>query len=551
MYSTESLPDKMSERMAYPKRAGTIGPVSGKPETGGDAASLEKLNVPENHRRLAAAVEQAAESFILLDKYRTVRYVNPAFERLMGCTREETINREPDFFKRDGHHEAFHQTIWDTVGEGRVWTGRLTHRMRNATPCEVEMTISPVQDEVGTIQNYVIILRDVSHEAKLEKQLRQVQKMEAIGALAGGIAHDFNNILAPILGYAELALRKISKDDPFRNNFELIFNSARRATELVKQILTFSRQTEQERRTVQAVPIVKEVLKLLRASLPSTIEIRRKITPEAASSKILADPTQIHQIVMNLCANAGYAMRKKGGVLDVSMAVVNLDAGFISQYPSLKPGPHVRLSISDTGIGMDEKTRQRIFEPYFTTKPQGDGTGMGLAVVYGIVKNHGGAISVYSEPGTGSIFHVFFPAIKAKAPPNVNLPPTIPTGTERILFVDDEQSMVRMGQEMLNQLGYTVSVRYSSIDALEAFRAKPDQFDLIITDQTMPNMTGTDLAGEILKIRSDIPIILCTGFSELIDEKEAKSMGFGGFLMKPILMADMANVIREVLPQKS
>jgi nitrogen-specific signal transduction histidine kinase len=391
----------------------------------------------------------------------------------------------------------------------------------------------------------VAVKRDVTEEVKLETKLRQAQKMEAIGTLAGGIAHDFNNILSLIMGYTELAMHNVSEGSRVRDNMDKVFKASERARDLVKQILAFSRHTEQEQKPVQIHLIAKESLKLLRPSFPTTIEIRQNIT---STGTVMADPTQIHQVIMNLCTNAYHAMSDKGGILEVSLTDVELDSDYTAKHLDTHPGPYLKLTVSDTGHGMKKKVLNRIFDPYYTTKEKTGGTGMGLAVVHGIVKSHGGVITVYSEPGKGSTFNVFLPRTESAegvVEPEEIIP--LPIGKERILFVDDEPFIVDIGKGMLEHLGYTVVTRTSPIEALEAFKAMPDKFDLVITDMTMPKMTGDELAKELMKIRSDIPIILCTGFSELINEEKAKAMGIRAFVMKPVVQRELANAVRKAL----
>jgi len=384
----------------------------------------------------------------------------------------------------------------------------------------------------------------------LEEQLHQTQKMEAIGALAGGIAHDFNNILTAISGYAELANLETPEGSKAKDNLRQSIKATHRARDLVQQILAFSRQSKQERKPLDIRPIIKEVLKLLRASLPSTIEIRQNM--EGDLGVIEADPTQIHQVLMNLCTNAAQAMSDDGGVLEVSLTKFDMDRGTLAFYPDLEPGPYLKLRVSDTGHGMPPEILQRIFDPYFTTKEPGKGTGLGLTVVHGIVKSHGGAIGVASEPGKGTSFDVYLPRVDIVIRPVEveRLEPPLLGGRERVLFVDDEKAIVEIGQKMLERLGYEVVGRTSSVEALELFRAKPESFDLVITDLTMPNMTGDKLAQELLNLRPDTPIILCTGFSERITEEKAKSLGIREFIMKPLVMKDLAKVMRRVLDRQ-
>ncbi|MDY6851592.1 MAG: ATP-binding protein, partial [Thermodesulfobacteriota bacterium] len=382
---------------------------------------------------------------------------------------------------------------------------------------------------------------------KLEAQLRQAQKMEAIGILAGGIAHDFNNILGGITGYTELALMDMAPRDKSREYLNQVLKAGDRARELVKQILAFSRQVEPELRPIKIGPTVNEALKLLRASLPTTIEIKRRLDPDIGS--VMADPTQVHQVLMNLCTNAAHAMRPKGGVLEVSTNEVDIDAGTAARHHDLRPGRYARLTVCDNGQGMSKEVLERIFDPFFTTKERGQGTGMGLAVAHGIIKSHGGTIKAYSEAGKGSSFQVFLPVTPLEPGETPRAGKPIPMGLESILFVDDEKVLVDVGQLVLERLGYRVDGRTSSLEALKAFQTHPEKYDLVITDQTMPQMTGMELAEKLLLIRPDIPIILCTGFSESINPDLARDMNIQRFLMKPLIASELGTAIRKALGQ--
>ena len=379
---------------------------------------------------------------------------------------------------------------------------------------------------------------------KLESQLRQAQKMEAIGTLAGGIAHDFNNILAALIGYAEMAVDDVEEGSLLRANLREVLIAANRAKDLVKQILAFSRQAEQESRPVKVGLIVKEVLKLLRASLPTTIQIRQDIQSDSA---VLADPTQIHQVLMNLCTNAGQAMEEKGGTLEVNLVDVEPEADFEVKHRGMKPGPYIKLTVNDTGQGMAPDMLDRIFDPYFSTKDTNEGTGLGLSVVHGIVKSCGGTVTANSKPGRGSTFDVFLPAIESEAEAETWPDEPAAKGTERILLIDDEEVVGNMGKQMLESLGYEVTTRTDGLEALELFKCHPDRFDLVITDMTMPKVTGEDLAAKLMEVRPDIPVILCTGFSAKINKQRAMALGIRAFVYKPVLRRQMATAIRQVL----
>jgi len=426
----------------------------------------------------------------------------------------------------------------------------LPHRKASGEIRTVEVRSTPISVN-GKIQLFSII-NDITERMQAEEernslqaQLQQVQKMEAIGTLAGGIAHDFNNILGALLGYAEIALEDCPPGSLVSNEIEQILKAGKRARDLVKQILAFSRQAQTERMPLQPSVMVKETVKMLSSTLPATIEIKQDIDPDAGP--ILADPTQIHQILMNLCTNAYQAMEEHGGMLTISLKMKDLTEKDLETEPRLQPGPFVHLSIKDTGEGIAPEIRDRIFDPYFTTKEIGKGSGMGLAILHGIVKSYNGFVTCRSTLGEGSVFDVFLPRIADEAVPEITSAVPIQGGDEHILLVDDESMLVEMGHKMLERLGYHVTSMTGSVEALRAFQDQPQVFDLVITDQTMPVMTGSDLARHMLQIRPDLPIILCTGYSNHISEEKARALGIQGFAMKPLVRKEIAVLIRRVL----
>jgi PAS domain S-box-containing protein len=503
----------------------------------------------ESEVRYRTFFENTGTAMLIIEEDMVVSLMNCEFAKLTGYAKNEIEGKKKwtEFVTEENLEimKEYHQLRRVNPSDApKSYESRIIDRGGNVKDIFVTITMIP-----GTHKSVASII-DITDLKRLETQIRQAQKMEAIGTLAGGIAHDFNNILGAIMGYTDLALSNREMDSQLRNYLERVYQAGERARDLVKQILTFSRQTEQERTPVQIAVIVKEVLKLMRSSLPTTIEIQQDIITPPGRDVVLADPTQIHQVLMNLCTNAAHAMRAKGGILGVSIWDIDADAAFVEQYPEMEPGPYIKLTVSDTGHGMDAAVKERIFEPYFTTKGVGEGTGLGLAVVQGIVKSRGGAIFVTSEPGKGSIFHIFLPRYEGESPSRVEEEEAPHAKDERILFVDDEKMLVDMGKDMMETLGYRVTAATNSIEALEIFRNAPEAFDLLFTDMTMPKMIGTELAKECMTIRPDIPVILGTGFSDMIDEKKAKELGIRAFVMKPYVITTIAKAIRTVLEEQ-
>ncbi len=527
----------------------------------------------KQHKEMLEAMFRAAPfGLLLLNKDMVIQKVNNITAKLVGKECQEMIDSQPgdglccihsyDNPKGCGYGSAcsrcaLRKTIVNVLSSGQaVYKAELQPTLLiDGTEMSPWLEVSVERLEIDSNKYVLVTLSDVSERKQaeeekrnLEVQLRQSQKMEAVGTLAGGIAHDFNNILGSIIGYTNLALDDVPDDTIVNDNLKQVLIAGSRAKDLVRQILTFSRHDEQQKKPVEIASVVRETLILLRSSFPATIEIKQNI--EADSSMILADSTQIHQVVMNLCTNALGAMGDTKGVLEVSLKDVDLKSDTVFSHKKLQAGQYIKLSVKDTGCGIDSAIMERIFEPFFTTKDVGEGTGMGLAVIHGIVENHGGTISIDSEVGVGTTFNVFFPKIE-RSDVSEDGPSEIIVGQgEVILVVDDEKSLVDMMKQMLHRAGYTVVGKTSSTEALETFRAEPDKFDLVITDYAMPDMTGKELAKELLEIRPDIGVILCTGFSEDLNSQEVLNMGIKAFVMKPMDREEITLIIRNILDKK-
>lgn len=519
------------------------------PETKQTVASLlditEKSQLQKERQRLAAVIDQSAEAVIITDKRGRVEYINQAFENLSGFKRDDCIgqNLEAEFFSEDDRQILKQMTFM--VSGNDSWSGRVKNQCHDKRTYIADTRIFPICDNRGNAINLVCVKTDVTHEVQLEKQLQHAQKMEAIGTLAGGIAHDFNNILGGIQGYAEISMIKVGKDSHIKKNLDRIIDGCQRAKELVQNILTFSRKSDEEIKPIEIQIIVKEALKLLRASIPSTVEFKQRIGSEP--SIVCATPTQVHQVIMNLCTNASHAMQKEGGVLEVILENIELTSAQCEGKPNLSPGPYCRLAVSDTGEGMDPKILNRIFEPYFTTKEQTGGTGLGLSVVHGIVKNYGGTILVDSQSGKGTTFNIYLPRIEDALSTLVQDQVSLPSGKERILVADDELFILEIMTDMLGSLGYEVETVNGGIEAIEKFSAAPYHYDIVIADLTMPKLTGTQLAMKIKQLREDVPIILTTGMTFDPNIRQDQFKEFTAVLNKPILYQDLAKTLREAL----
>ena len=497
----------------------------------------------ENEKKYRRLVDNAVVGVYQVTKEGSLRFVNEKMAEMFGYDKPESFLEEvPNITELYVRQQERPGVLQEMDENGFIHGREVEYKKKDGSSIWVALSARRVDNE-GEIF-YEGLMEDITERKRLEKELRQAQKMEAIGTLSGGIAHDFNNILGIILGNAELAMDDIPDWNPARRNLEEVRKACLRAKGVIQQILSFSRQTDSDKKPIKMAPIVKESLTVLRASIPTSIEIRQDINVD--EDTILGNPTQIHQVLMNLCGNAAHAMEEAGGILEVNLENILLNAQEASQYQQIKPGPYTKLTVRDTGHGIDAAIMKRIFDPYFTTKDVGKGTGMGLAMVHGIVKSHNGAISVQSKPGEGSSFHILFPLIKQVQPDEVKLLDKLPRGHERILFVDDEPSIVEFNKQRLERLGYTVEIKTDPVAALALFVSNPDAFDLVMTDMTMPHMTGDALARRLLKIRPDIPIILCTGFSARMSEEKAMGSGIKKYIEKPIEMGNLARSIREV-----
>ena len=517
---------------------------------GSDQAVTLVRNITDEKRdqdrlaTLAAAVEQAAEDFIITDADGMIQYVNPAFERTTGYTSEEVLGRPPSLLRSGKHDEEFYDEILTVVAQGGAWNGRITNRTKSGKLIQQDATVGAIRDPFGRPMGYVSSRRDVTRQAELEAHLSQSQKMEAIGTLAGGIAHDFNNVLAGVIGYAELALENEGNPETTADDLHEVLRAAYRAVVLVKQILAFSRGIPEEAHPVRVVSVVKEATKFLRATIPSSVELQ---FDPSSQSDVLADPGDIQRIILNLCTNASLAIGETAGHLHVRVADVELQQSETQLRGELPPGRYVQLTVSDDGCGMAPEVKARIFEPFFTTRRSSDGTGLGLSVVHGIVKNRGGAVRVESEPGKGSRFDVFLPVFDTTHAEPEPAPEPPKRGGGRILFVDDEQMVVSLFRRALERLGYEVDGFTSSSEALKAFEEDASRFQLVVTDLAMPKLRGDELAKRLKSIRPEVPILLCTGNDQGLTPEFVSALGIARVLHKPMTVTQVAGAIYDAM----
>ena len=518
----------------------------------------EKLIRTENRYRYL--VQNSPDIIYMLDSQGNFQFISDAVERLLGFPTDQLIGKH---YTTITHKDDFEKAKW-TFNERRTGdratsqkelrlsvcyqNGR--HRACNGRYLTFELKSNGIYGHPFKKMEKIFIgthgvIRDISGRKLLESKLKQAYKLEAIGTLSGGIAHEFNNILGVILGNAQLALTDVPPDNPAHHNLEEVEKASLRARDVVMQLLSYLRKVDYQKKLMRAVPIVEETIKFLRSTIPSGIDICQNM--QATTDTILADPTQIHQLMLNLGTNAAHAMEDDRGVLKIE--IINVKLGQESVYidPDLVPGNYVKIAVSDTGQGISPEIIEYIFDPFFTTKDVGKGTGMGLSVVQGIVKTHKGAIKVNSELGRGTTFSVYFPVAQNKVVNNAGPIEELLTGNETILFIDDEVLMVNIAKQILERLGYVVETKTNPVDALELFRSNPSRFDLVISDMAMPQMNGDKLVKELLAIRSEMPIVLCTGFSEKVSAENANKLGIRAFAMKPLAVDDFARVVRNAL----
>lgn len=506
----------------------------------------ESLRTESEKNRLMAAIEQVSESVVISNSKGEIQYVNPTFEVTTGYSRAEAIGKKLNILKSGKHDEAFYQSMWKTLLSKNVWRGRLTNRRKNGTLFKEDATISPVLDDSGKIVNYVALKRDVTREELLEQRLQQGMKMEALGTLAGGIAHDFNNILAAMIGYGEIAKDRLPKEHPARKDLEQVISSGDRAVDLVKQILTFSRKESYGQfRVFKLQYVIQEVVKLLRPPLPPTIDLRCEVDDSCHS--VFADPSQLYQVLMNLCTNARQSIGDRHGCITIRLSEMTVVDQHVGGGTSEEPKTILDLEVSDTGCGIADEVLDKIFDPFFTTKKKEHGTGLGLAVVHGIIKKHKGEIHITSKLGVGTTVHVYLTADGRAVDARELEDSARGGGHERIMVVDDEPPVANMLRKMLQKAGYQVTTFYDSMAAVEHFRMDPNCCDLVITDLLMPDLTGAELAREYIALRSDIPIIIFTGHGENFDRKRAKKLGVKELLLKPVKKEKLYQVIRKVL----
>ncbi|MCD6532800.1 MAG: PAS domain S-box protein, partial [Deltaproteobacteria bacterium] len=544
--------DNQKERIIHAHAETIRDPKSGEPlkmigtlqDVTARRQGLQKLEL------LQSAVDHASETIVITDHQANIIYTNPAFTSITGYSQAEAVGQNPRILQSGQTKPEVFSEMWQTLVAKKNWRGHFINRKKDGSLYEEEVSITPLLDYKDMITHYIAVKRDISEEAYLRRQLQQAQKMEAIGTLAGGIAHDFNNILTILVGNLELAMMfELDENHPAQKGLGKALAAGQRAKELVGQILTFSRRQGDEFQPLKTTPIIKEAIKLINNSLPSTIKLESTI--KAKNDLIMAAPGPIHQILINLCSNSAYAMRDQGGQLSIEVENLQLDENTTHKHDNLKAGNYLLLRVHDTGPGIPPEIADKVFEPYFTTKPVGQGSGLGLATIHGIVKELKGEISLNSEVGHGCTFTVLLPTLDyhetmADSLLSFN---KLPTGSEQLLLVDDEKEIIELNQIALEKLGYRVSTCNNGATALKMIEHNPKQFDLILTDMTMPKMTGSKLAQAVLKLNPKMPIIMGTGHSDTINQKQALALGIKEFYNKPLSTDRLIRLVRKVLDE--
>lgn len=521
--------------------------------TPGDFAVVINQKIENEKKLLLAAVEQFPEMVYITNSEGIIEYLNPAFENLTGFSREECIGKDIGMFRNSKHDSQFNINLRATISSGRTWSGHAEFKRKDKSPCIMDIIISSVRDKNGAITNYVGVQRNSSNDIEINEKMAQAQKLESLGSLAGGIAHDFNNMLFPILANAELLLLKNSAyDNETKESLTQIYESALQAKELVQQILNFSRHKKIERQPLQIQNCINTVLMLMKSGIPSNISIKKNVDPNCPP--VIADPTQLHQIIMNLISNSVHAMGNTRGVIKLSVMPVKVTQS--DSNGGVKPGDYICLSVSDTGEGMSKEVMSHIFEPFYTTKDNENGIGIGLSVVYGIVKDMDGGIKVHSQLGKGSEFRLYFPKFSEKSVPSRVHTPALNETIDikyqiNVLFVDDEDIILKVAKSMLDRLGCRTTTMTDPLEALARFKKEPLTYDLVITDLYMPHMNGDCLAENIRVIRPDTPIFLCTGFSDDITLDMMAQKGIRAVLSKPLSIKELSDKIGKFLQSKT